>query len=83
MEKWILAFACALLGTAFALATDDLAIPTYNAATTQFLFGRAQCPGNTFPCPTSLGAIFSDICCQSGQLCALDANNKAACCPSG
>lgn len=47
------------------------------------LLPRAECPANTFQCPTSLGAVFSDICCSSGQLCALDNNNNPACCPSG
>lgn len=83
MGKWSLAFFCAGLGTISAQRSSILPSPTYTAATTQFLFDRAQCPGNTFPCPTSLGVIFSDICCQSGQLCALDANSNAACCPSG
>ncbi|PHH59180.1 hypothetical protein CDD81_3666 [Ophiocordyceps australis] len=47
------------------------------------LIARDECPANTSRCPTSLGAIFSDICCQLGQTCAFDANNKPACCPLG
>ncbi|PHH77468.1 hypothetical protein CDD82_3490 [Ophiocordyceps australis] len=47
------------------------------------LIARDECPANTSRCPTSLGAIFSDICCQLGQTCAFDANNNPACCPSG
>ncbi|KAH8177734.1 hypothetical protein LIA77_02816 [Sarocladium implicatum] len=47
------------------------------------LFGRQSCPDNAFQCPASLGAQFSDICCQDGQICALDENNQPACCPSG
>lgn len=54
------------------------------AATSLFLVARdQQCPADTLPCPTSLGAAFKDICCQNGQTCALDANNSPACCPSG
>ncbi|KJZ71200.1 hypothetical protein HIM_09406 [Hirsutella minnesotensis 3608] len=57
---------------------------TYAPATTApALLARAQCPANTFQCPTSLGAAFSDICCQNGQTCAFDANQNPACCPAG
>ncbi|CAI6100010.1 hypothetical protein V2G26_000573 [Clonostachys chloroleuca] len=57
--------------------------PTY-APIEDALFRRADdCPGNTFRCPTSLGAAFSDVCCANGQSCAFDNNNNPACCPSG
>lgn len=47
------------------------------------LVARDECPANTFRCSEELGAVFSDICCPSGQVCALDNNNSPACCPSG
>ncbi|KAI0136271.1 hypothetical protein BJ170DRAFT_601075 [Xylariales sp. AK1849] len=40
------------------------------------------CPANYFSC-SSQGSAFAGICCASGQLCALDTSNSAACCPSG
>ncbi|KFA59999.1 hypothetical protein S40285_08555 [Stachybotrys chlorohalonatus IBT 40285] len=48
-----------------------------------FLFKRQSCPSNTFECPTSLGAVFEDICCANGQTCAFDEDNQPACCPAG
>ncbi|KAK0383103.1 hypothetical protein NLU13_9016 [Sarocladium strictum] len=60
--------------------TTDTFAPTAAAV----IFGRQQqCPGNTFQCAPSLGEQFSDICCETGQTCALDADNQPACCPSG
>ncbi|GAO15298.1 uncharacterized protein UV8b_04884 [Ustilaginoidea virens] len=64
-------------------SSGNATLPAFAAATPHFLLGRAQCPGGTFPCPTSLGAVFSDICCKTDQLCTLDGGNNAACCPSG
>ncbi|ORY66482.1 uncharacterized protein BCR38DRAFT_314464, partial [Pseudomassariella vexata] len=29
------------------------------------------------------GTVFAGTCCADGQLCSLDSNGKAACCPSG
>ncbi|KAF4509779.1 hypothetical protein G6O67_003917 [Ophiocordyceps sinensis] len=73
-----------LLFLAASQAIADSPVPaTYNPAATPALAARAQCPANTFPCPTSLGAAFKDICCRNGQTCALDANNSPACCPAG
>ena len=42
----------------------------------------AGCIANTFSC-ASQGAAFANICCANGQVCALDASNQPACCPSG
>ncbi|KAJ6445528.1 Conserved oligomeric Golgi complex subunit 8 [Purpureocillium lavendulum] len=81
--------ALALARSAAATASTQppvvLVLATYApAATPLALFARdQQCPVDTLPCPTSLGAAFKDICCQNGQTCALDANNAPACCPSG
>jgi hypothetical protein len=36
-----------------------------------------QCDAN------HLGEKFAGVCCQSGQICSLDANGDPACCPSG
>jgi hypothetical protein len=41
---------------------------------------RQTCLDNFFSCADQ-GAAFNGICCQSGQRCALDANNNPACCP--
>jgi hypothetical protein len=43
---------------------------------------RQACLTNFFSCANQ-GAAFSNICCQNGQKCALDAQNNPACCPSG
>ncbi|PNY29297.1 Uncharacterized protein TCAP_00796 [Tolypocladium capitatum] len=69
--------------SALSQAANSPAPATYAPAATVLLFARAQCPANTFPCPTSLGAAFNGVCCQDGQVCALDAKNDPACCPSG
>lgn len=69
--------------SAVSQAADSPAPATYAPAATALLLARAQCPANTFPCPTSLGAAFNGVCCQNGQTCALDAKNDPACCPSG
>ncbi|PFH58942.1 hypothetical protein XA68_13031 [Ophiocordyceps unilateralis] len=68
-----------------ALASSPPPTPTSTllAAPSALLLARAQCPANTFQCPASLGAPFTDVCCQNGQTCALDAHNSPACCPSG
>lgn len=60
------------------------ALATYSPPESlQLLFRRAECPGDTFQCPTSLGAVFSDFCCLNGQTCAFDSSQNPACCPSG
>lgn len=48
------------------------------------LFARATagCISGTYSC-SSEGSVFSNICCASGQACALDASSSPACCPSG
>lgn len=58
------------------------AVATYAPAAYLFL-KRDECPRDTFQCDPSLGAVFSDICCQNGQTCAFDASDNPACCPSG
>ncbi|KAH7017907.1 hypothetical protein EDB80DRAFT_300972 [Ilyonectria destructans] len=74
--------AIAVLAVATLTASDVPAASYVPAAS--FLFRRADsCPSNTFQCSKDLGAQFSDICCQDGQTCALDADNSPACCPSG
>ncbi|KAM4059326.1 hypothetical protein HRG_007816 [Hirsutella rhossiliensis] len=85
MGGWCEVFRFLLVAVlAWACTASQAAAPTtYVPAATPALAARAQCPANTFPCPTSLGAAFNDICCQNGQTCALDANNSPACCPAG
>ena len=43
---------------------------------------RQACLANFFSCADQ-GTPFSNVCCQQGQRCALDANNNPACCPTG
>ncbi|KAF7544775.1 hypothetical protein G7Z17_g9684 [Cylindrodendrum hubeiense] len=68
-----------------AIAAIAVATPTASyIPAASFLFRRADsCPSNTFQCSDDLGAQFSDVCCQDGQTCALDADDNPACCPSG
>lgn len=73
---WLVA-ACATTAIA-----SSMPAPT-SAPMPPVLLARAECPSNMFQCPTSLGAVFSDVCCENGQTCALDNEDKAACCPSG
>ena len=40
------------------------------------------CLANFYSCATE-GAIFSNICCQYGQICTTDAASNPACCPAG
>lgn len=58
----------------------------YHAAVpAEALFARqtsSGCISGTYSC-ASEGAVFSGICCASGQSCTLDAGNSPACCPSG
>ncbi|KAI1386942.1 uncharacterized protein F4822DRAFT_411666 [Hypoxylon trugodes] len=42
---------------------------------------QISCPSNYFSCEDK-GAAFANTCCENGQLCALDAQSEAACCPS-
>ncbi|KAI4870467.1 hypothetical protein F4820DRAFT_257410 [Hypoxylon rubiginosum] len=42
---------------------------------------QIDCPDNYFSCE-QYGAAFAGTCCENGQLCALDAHNQAACCPT-
>ncbi|KAI1081722.1 hypothetical protein F5B20DRAFT_579051 [Whalleya microplaca] len=39
------------------------------------------CPSDYFSCEDR-GPAFAGTCCENGQLCALDAQSQAACCPS-
>ncbi|KAI0011261.1 hypothetical protein F4779DRAFT_235595 [Xylariaceae sp. FL0662B] len=39
------------------------------------------CPSNYFSCEDR-GEQFAGTCCENGQLCALDAQSQAACCPT-
>lgn len=65
-----------------AAAATSPATATYAPAS--FIFRRQEsCPANTFRCSQELGEQFADICCASGQTCALDADDEPACCPSG
>ncbi|KAF4462914.1 hypothetical protein FALBO_10275 [Fusarium albosuccineum] len=59
------------------------AAATYIPAASQIFRRDDSCPANTFQCSEELGEQFSDICCQNGQTCALDADDQPACCPSG
>ncbi|KAK3310308.1 uncharacterized protein B0T15DRAFT_32653 [Chaetomium strumarium] len=43
---------------------------------------RQGCLPDFFSCADQ-GAAFSNVCCQNGQRCQLDANNNPACCPGG
>ncbi|KAH7274669.1 hypothetical protein FSOLCH5_000456 [Fusarium solani] len=58
-------------------------IATYIPAASLIFRRDDSCPANTFRCSEELGQRFSDICCQNGQTCALDADDQPACCPSG
>ncbi|KAK2729936.1 gpi-anchored protein [Colletotrichum kahawae] len=60
------------------------AVPTavYRAAEA-LLFRRQDCPAGTSLCSSSLGEDFDGVCCATGQVCAYDDSNNAACCPSG
>jgi hypothetical protein len=42
----------------------------------------AGCLPNFYSCANQ-GPAFNGVCCQNGQLCALDAASNPACCPSG
>ncbi|CAM1507373.1 Fc.00g070140.m01.CDS01 [Cosmosporella sp. VM-42] len=76
---WLALFASRIPSVAGLTATT-----TATATYVPQLFRRdGTCPANTFQCSEELGSAFSDICCQTGQTCALDANNSPACCPSG
>ncbi|KAJ9157671.1 hypothetical protein NKR23_g101 [Pleurostoma richardsiae] len=46
------------------------------------LLKRQSCITNFYSC-ASQGSAFTNICCENGQVCALDASNQPACCPSG
>ncbi|KAH7026348.1 uncharacterized protein B0I36DRAFT_249062 [Microdochium trichocladiopsis] len=64
-----------------------LADPQPTLAFTNFVeFAPLQravsCPGGYFSCEDR-GSAFLGVCCRNGQLCALDGNNQAACCPQG
>ncbi|KAF5675229.1 hypothetical protein FDENT_9822 [Fusarium denticulatum] len=66
-----------------AIATAVYA-PAYYIPPASVIFRRDDsCPANTFRCSEELGERFSDICCQNGQTCAVDADDEPACCPSG
>lgn len=41
-----------------------------------------NCPANFYSC-ASQGSQFDGICCPYDQVCALAADNRPACCPSG
>lgn len=67
-----------------AIAQAHRTTESFSPTAAPLLFARQQqCPDNTFQCPASLGEQFSDICCETGQSCALDEDNQPACCPSG
>ncbi|CAN8099059.1 unnamed protein product [Discula destructiva] len=91
----ILNFALLLASLPFALASaqpqnfQPAQTPTpvrrYHAAPVEALFPRqtsSGCISGTYSC-SDQGSVFSGICCANGQLCALDAQNSPACCPSG
>ncbi|KAF5019260.1 hypothetical protein F66182_8752 [Fusarium sp. NRRL 66182] len=90
----MLSYSCLWLGFV-AVSTSAQYIPEVQALATQIhapayippasvIFKRQDsCPDNTFRCSEELGERFSDICCQNGQTCALDADDEPACCPSG
>ncbi|KAI1503205.1 hypothetical protein F5X99DRAFT_118125 [Biscogniauxia marginata] len=42
---------------------------------------QLDCPDNYFSCEDR-GAAFAGTCCENGQLCSLDAQEQAACCPT-
>ncbi|KAK7416128.1 hypothetical protein QQX98_005456 [Neonectria punicea] len=72
------------LPLATAIIAEATPTASYAPAAASLLFRRADsCPSNTFQCDEDLGEQFSDICCQTGQTCALDSNDNPACCPSG
>ncbi|KAK4239452.1 hypothetical protein C8A03DRAFT_14149 [Achaetomium macrosporum] len=56
--------------------------PFRPAETAAAIAKRQECLANFFSCADQ-GAAFSNVCCQNGQRCALDANNNPACCPGG
>lgn len=41
---------------------------------------RQACLENFYSCANQ-GPAFGGVCCQNGQLCALDASSNPACCP--
>lgn len=43
---------------------------------------QTSCLADFFSCADQ-GAVFNGVCCQTGQRCAIDANNQPACCPAG
>ncbi|KAH7326766.1 hypothetical protein B0I35DRAFT_405957 [Stachybotrys elegans] len=79
--RFLVAFTSALHVTTTAASSP--ATLSYDPVATALFKRQAQCPGDYFQCPTSLGAAFEDICCVNGQRCAFDENNQPACCPSG
>ncbi|KAL7628256.1 hypothetical protein AAE478_002455 [Parahypoxylon ruwenzoriense] len=42
---------------------------------------QLDCPNDYFSCEDR-GPAFAGTCCENGQLCALDAHQQAACCPT-
>jgi hypothetical protein len=77
----ILFFSCTIILTVS--ATGAPTATTYLPVSTS-LFRRQACIDGFYACDTqSLGLDFANTCCQSWQVCALDAGNKPACCPAG
>ncbi|KAK0730586.1 hypothetical protein B0H67DRAFT_639070 [Lasiosphaeris hirsuta] len=67
---------------ALTLASSVFAIqqPFLPVETAHPLVRRQGCIANFFSCADQ-GVAFSGVCCQNGQICALDTNNNPACCP--
>lgn len=70
-----------LMTLAFASAVGASLQPFRPVETAAPLVKRQGCLPNFYSCADQ-GAVFSNICCQNGQRCALDAANNPACCPN-
>lgn len=72
-----------LLTLAWASAVRASLQPFQPVETAPALAKRQTCLANFYSCADQGGAAFNGVCCHNGQQCALDANNKPACCPAG
>ena len=86
IPRYSVAWAAALLANLLQSANGQQPFLPAATPTVPYELSRRQQNGGCWPGTYSCaqqGAIFNNICCTLGQVCALDQTNSPACCPAG